>query len=414
MIFLNYQSHLNVILKKFKSCSVVNSDGALLYSRDLGFELLTTTRLVAFQIVKKYLNPKPLDLFVLNDPENGGYQYTKLIFISCLSNNLYIIWDEDYQFIDFKIPPTPLFDQGLKNDFVWQALVNTHPRNKELSHFFNIQKSNIDQIVKLSDLISKLANPKNQVLWLKASQEIFNLQFNSKTHGSMETYYKLPSGQTIKLKLSAEEKQNVRLITIDFTNTNLAAEIHSSSHVVESAIIKKIIDYYQINDFFTQAILDKIKIILPPRSIVSKPHPLGSHNFELQSLCAQLTEYNLVQLNSHTRKSQSAFEFLPYLNFEIRSENLNSHNFISSQLVKLHNFEDFISNKLIEITTMKKNESAHQIAFCVTSDSVSKIIIKNNYSAVSANNQIKLNSVLLPQGVFDLKRHDVVEVSFTN
>ena len=410
MNFLNYQSYLKTLLKNYNSCSLVNAEGALLYSKDSNLELLTTTRLVAFQIVKKYLSPKPHDLFVLNDPENGGYQYSKLLFISCLTTNLFLIWDEDYFYIDFKIPPTPLFDQGAKNDFVWQALVSANKYATELESFFEYQKHKIDQIGKIKSHLDAIANTKNQQIWLKATQEIFSTQFSNKALGNFEASYKVLQNQFIKLNFSAEEKQNLKLITLDFTNTNLATEMHSSSHVVESAMIKKIVDYYQIGEFFTQSILDKIKVILPPRSIVSKPHQTGKNNYEIQSICAQLCEYNMQQLNSHSRKSQMSFEYTNFLNFEIHTETCHTFNLISSQIVLMNNFEQLITKNLIKMKKMKRFEGINHILFTINVDAGMKVNIKNNYYSEKSPNSFKVNNQILLREEIDLKKNDLVEI----
>ncbi|MBC7421348.1 MAG: hypothetical protein H7328_11520 [Bdellovibrio sp.] len=95
-------NQIRQLMWSFKSCSTVNSDGTLLSSNDRTSELLTTTRLVAFQIVKKYLNPQPKDLFFMNDPKNGGYSFLKLIFVAAIDANLFLIWDEPNPLIDFK------------------------------------------------------------------------------------------------------------------------------------------------------------------------------------------------------------------------------------------------------------------------------------------------------------------------
>ncbi len=412
MSFLNYLSHLKVLLKNHKSCSLVNADGALLYSKDQTPELLTTTRLVAFQIVKKYLRPKPHDLFILNDPENGGYQFSKIVFISCLDPNLFLIWDEDYFHLDFKIPPTPLYDEGVKNDFVWQALVSPHKYADELESFFVYHKYQIDQILKQRGPLSYIATQKNQQVWLKATQEIFNIQFNNKAHGSFESQFKLPQGQFIKLKLSAEEKQNLKLITLDFTNTNMANEIHTASHVIESALVKKLIDYYQIGEYFTQAILDKIKIILPPRSIVSKPHAIGEGCFELQMIGSQLCDFNLHQLNSHSRKAHSQFEFSNFLNFEIYNDDCFSQNLISQQSTVFSQFEELITAGLIKIKKMKRAENCSHLVFQVTCDGPLNLKIKNFGETSKTTQFLKLNNAVIPRGTYLLKKEDTVEVVY--
>jgi hypothetical protein len=410
MNFLNYQSQIKILLKNYKSCSLVNADGALLYSKDNSFELLTTTRLVSFQIVKKYLNPKPLDLFILNDPENGGYQYSKIIFISCLNINLFLIWDEDYHFIDFKIPPTPLFDQGSKNEFVWQALISANKFAAELEAFFEYHKYNVDRLVRLKTQIEALAHPKNQLMWLKASQEVFNIQFSSKAHGSAEAYYKFSPSQSIKLKFSAEDRQNLKLITLDFTNTNLATEVYAASHIIESALVKKISDFYKIGEYLTQAVLDKIKVILPPRSIVSKPNATGHYNFELQAICSQICEYNMTQLNSHIRKSQNTFDYSNFLNFEVYNETFHTNSMLSTSGVSLRNFEELICKNLIKMKTMKKADSCYHIVFSVCADANLKLNVKNNYYSEKLNNQLKLNDQLLKRGLVELKNDDLIEI----
>lgn len=410
MIYLNYQFALKNTLKNFRSCSLLTSDGALLFSKDNNPELLTTTRLVAFQIVKKYLNPKTLDLFILNDPENGGFQYSKLIFIACLPSNLFLIWDVDDFTIDFKIPPTPLYDLGVKNDFVWQALVDSNQHATQLKNFFEIQKTLVDNIIKMKSQIDFIASAKNQQLWLKATQEIFSIQFGNKAQGSFEAVHRLSQNQYIKLKISAEERQNLKLITLDFTNTNMANEVYSSSHVIESSIVKRLIDFYQIGDFFTQSILDKIKVILPPRSIVSKSHTTGLFNLELQSICGQLCEYNLQQMNSHVRKSQSSFEYTNFLNFEIHAEDCHTNNIISSQSVLLNNFENLIANNYIVMTKMKRADSVNHLMFNVIGQSGLKVNIKNNYYNEKSQNVVKVNEEILQRGQFSLSKGDCVEI----
>lgn len=410
MNFLNYQSHLKVLLNNYRSCSLVNGDGQLLYSKDNNPEVLTTTRLVAFQIIKKYLNPRPKDLFILNDPENGGYEYSKLIFLTCLNSNLYLIWDDNNYRIDFKIPPTPLFEAGVRNDFIWNALIKANKHADELESYFNNQKEMIDRILKLDDQLKNISDPKKQQSWLKAANEAFLIQFDSKAHGSVESYHALTKNHIIKLKVSAEEKQNLKLITLDFTNTNLANNIYAASHVIESALVKKITDFYQIEGFLCQSILDKIKIVLPPRSIVSKAHPTGEFNYELQSICSQLCEHNLKQLNSNTRKQHARFEYNGHLNFELQSENTISNNFFSSQTVLLNEFDKLITNNLIKVIKMSRTDNTNHLVFEVVGRSEMKVFIKNNYYNEKSDNVFKLNNKVIERGHYPLSAKDVVEI----
>lgn len=409
MTYLNYQTSAKVLLNMYRSCSLVNSDGNLLISKDEAHEHLTTTRLVAFQIVKKYLNPKPQDLFVLNDPENGGYQYSKLIFITCLHPNLFLIWDEDNYSVKFKIPPTPLYDQNTKNDFVWQALAAAHPDADKFKLYLDEQKHRVDKILKQKNIIENLAQIKNQQIWLKATQDVFNIQFSVKANGSTEAYHKFSGNQSVKLKLLIEEKQNLKLITLDFTNTNLATNLHAASHIIESTLVKKIIDFYQINDFFSQSVLDKIKIILPPRSIVSKPHASGQFNSLLQNLTAQLVNHNLISLNSHSRKNHLRFEYCPQISFEVFNDSFFSQNLFSDEQILQKNFEQLIEANLIELTKMRRLDSICNMQFTVC-DSSLKLKINCCPEKTDERRFIAINGSTADTGLLNLNPQDVVEI----
>lgn len=411
--FTTYQSVLKTLLKNHKSCSLISQDGQLLYSKDSGLQTLTTTRLVAFQIIKKYLSPKPLDFFILNDPENGGYTQAKIIFVTCLANGLFLIWDDDTPLVNFKIPPTPLFDQGKKNEFVWQALLGACSYPAELEVFLEYHRFAIDRINHLKDALSTLANTKYQNQWLKASDAVFASQFDSKAHGTYEAQHAIAQGGHIRMKFTAEEKQNLRLITLDFTNTQTASATHAASHVIESALLKKICDFYQLSDFFTQSVIDKIKIILPPKSIVSKPHSMGEHNFELQCIAAQMCDFNLVQLNSHSRRPQTQFDYLNFLLFEIsapeQASTAFSTLFLSPQHSYLQNFESLVEQKLIRPKKMRKHEAHTNLSFEVTTDNL-QLDVKNNYSCNKSVFSIRLNQQVLAKGPHRLKLNDIVDI----
>lgn len=407
--YLEYKTKSKIILQKYSSCSLVNADGTLLYSKDLGLDLLITTRLVAFQIVKKYLNPKPLDIFILNDPENGGFQYAKLIYIACLTPNLFLVWDENDGSIDFKIPPTPLYENGKKNEFVWQALVSTHKHSDQFKCRLELQKKQIDHILIQKQIVSDLELPKNQNIWLKASQEVFNLQFSNKTTGSIESYFKLHNNQLIKLNLKIEEKQNVRLITLDFTNTNLARDISAASHVVESALIKEIVEFYNLTEFFSQSVLDKIKTILPPRSIVSKSHPQGLNNFEIQMICKQLCHYNLIQLNNHSRKAHAQFRLNPFISFHLYNENIHSRNLLTEQYILLDNFENLIESKCIDLKKMRKQDNRCELSFSVSTRSNIEIRIDSLHQNTDEKSFL-LNGQPLTEKITRLNSGDLIEI----
>lgn len=410
MNFLQYKSSVEIFLQDYASCSLINADGALLYSKDNSVDKLTTTRLVSFQIVKKYLNPQPSDIFVLNDPENGGYQQTKLIFISCITQNLYLIWDEDYASIDYKIPPTPLYDQGKKNEFVWQALVAANKHPEDFDNFLEYQKHRFDKAKDCNQLTDSLTSPKNQQQWLKASQRVFDILFSNKAHGSYEAQHRLNSGASIKLKFSAEEKQNLKTLIIDFTNTQICSKIHAASHVIESALVKKIIDFYGFNEFFTQSILDKIRVLLPPKSIVSKSHPTGSSNYELQAVCSQMCEYNLLNLNSHQRKNAAPFVLSPFLGFDIYSDSHQSRNFLTSGLTCFQSFEELADKQLIQLESIKKSDQLNYLAFQVRDSNGITIRINNHYVYDKSTYAVMVNKSELNKGSATLAQNDRVEV----
>lgn len=409
---LKMKTQFELLTKFFKSCSVVNADGTLLCSKDHGPHYLTTTRLVAFQIVKKYLQPQPLDFFVLNDPENGGFQFTKLVFIAALDSNLFLIWDENFDAIDFKIPPTPLFDKGVRNEFVWKALIENRPYSPELELFIKHQKNRADALVQMPQLLNCVSQIKNQQEWLKVSQEVFNVLFNTKAQSSGEAYFKMAPTQMIKLKLTVEERQNVKMFVLDLTNTNLASDFHSASHVFESAAIKKIIDFYGWAEFFSQSILDKIKIILPPRSIVSKPHAEGLHNISIQAIAGQLCEHLLTQFNNPARRSHTGFQYSNFLSFKVQSGNSYYNNLITKQCATIECVEALANLHKIEVKSMRRLENRSHILFEVKSNEDLTLIIQNKYDIENSDIKFKVNGKPQPHGTHKLVKNDAVEITW--
>ncbi len=407
-----YQSYLIQLTQHLSSFSIVNSDGQLLFSKDTQLECLSTSRLVSFQIVKKYLKPKPLDLIILNDPENGGFGLTKIIFVACLSENLNLIWHEDLGVVDFKIPPTPLFEGNQKNSFVWSALVDNHPDSALLKTFFERQKSKLDSILSQKTYVQAISLAKNQTTWLKASQEIFENQFSNKALGSSECSYKTSGQQLIKLKLIVEEKQNIRLLTLDFTNTNIATDYSAASHVVESGLIQKIIQFYQIENFFSQAVLDKIKIILPPKSIVSKATSRGECNHEIQSICSQLCLFNLNLLNSQARKINLAFEASTELKFDlIFNQQIYPFSF-DSKGVSLEGFESLLSKNQIGLIECYRGDQNIHLKFEVVDLSSSKLQIKSKLFPEGKEWCLKINNQIPSGRKIQLQQKDQIQIDW--
>lgn len=407
-----YQNQLQQLMQTFQSCSIVNAEGALLASNDQRTEILTTTRLVVFQIVKKYLNPQPKDLFVMNDPENGGYGLSKLIFVTAIDPNLFIIWDEDCYLIDFKIPPTPLYDKAKRNEFVWKALVDSHENAAQLTFFFEAQKNRIEVLAEQSSLIKSLAQSKQQALWLKATQEIFENQFSSKAMGSFECQYKTPTEQFIKLKFTSEERQNIKLISLDFTNSSLATTYHAASHVIESGLVQKLIQYYQVEKYLTQSILDKIKIILPPKSIASKAHGTGRYNHELQTACSQLCQHNLTQLNSQIRKGAAPFEIDSELWIELQAKSQNFKMNFHQKHISLPCIEGLVREKAIEVTKMQKTEHGFHVRFQILEPRFDVLKITTKLGCLKNTDNVKVNEHVIASGDHPLKVGDTVSVKW--
>jgi hypothetical protein len=407
-----FNTTLKQLTLSFNSFSIVSHEGQLLGSQDMTTQYLTTTRLVAFQIVKKYLNPHVGDLFILNDPENGGFGLTQIIFVAALSENLFIIWDQELSLIDFKIPPTPLFEKNKINAFVWTALVESHPQANRLKEFFETAKAQLDLVMSQKDLIQTLSTTKNQVQWLKASQEMFEHQFSSKALGSAESTYKFKNNQLVKLKLSIEEKQNVRLITLDFTHTSPATDYFAASHVVESGLIQKMIQFYQIEDYFSQVVLDKIKIILPPKSIVSKAHSSGEYNLEIQSICQQLFTFNLSQMNSQTRKINSVFELAPELKFDFLSNLIRVPLHLDQKIAALDQLQILLNSGQLKALHLSRHDSVLKIQLLVQGSETLQIKVKSFLLTESKDFSFKINHKSLTERMVALKENDIVDLEW--
>lgn len=404
----NFQNLAQQLTRLRRSFSLVNGEGQLLFSKDSRLECLTTSRLVAFQIVKKYLKPKPLDLIILNDPENGGFSLTKIIFIACLNENLHLVWDEDLSLLDFKIPPTPLYENNQKNSFVWNALVDNHAESLVFKNFFESEKAKLDSLLSQKEHIQQLSNLKNQNMWLKASQEIFDIQMGNKAFGNAECSYRTSAQQLIKLHLTTEEKQSIKLITLDFTNTSIATNFSAASHVVESGLIQKIIQFYQIENFFSQAVLDKI--ILPPKSIVSKAHPRGEWNYEIQSICSQMCTFNLTQLNSQARKSNLQFEVAPELKLDLVCAEATHPMSFDPKSIMLEHFEKLLMQNQIRLLQCQRGEQSIQLKFEVTDSARPALWVKSKLFTENKDFIFKINNQTPTERKLTLHPQDQVQI----
>ncbi len=408
-----YQNILIQLSSQLRAFSLVNKEGQLLYSKDQGKKFLTTSRLVAYQIIQKYLQPKIKDLFVLNDPENGGFHFSQLIFVAALHENLFLIWNQENNLIDFKIPAIPLYEKGVKNDFVWKALIESHTHSAVLSDFFANEFLRLSRLHLQKKQVEILSLPRYQTTWLKATQEIFEMQLANKAYGSFETSYKHTGNEFIKLKLSAEEKQNIKMITLDFNSTSSAtADFHAASHVVESGLIQNIIQFYQIENYCSQSVLDKIKIILPPKSVVSKAHPKGEWNSEIQSICSQLCEHNLLQLNSQKRKTISNFSLGDELQFELKSSQKNYVFQFSQENIDLTDFEQLIQTQQVDILQIQRLDQHILLHFKLKPKFKLQLKISSRTQSQSEDFYFKINKAAFQEREIELKAQEEIEIKW--
>ena len=336
MTFHKTHDFVKLLLSPFQSSSLITDEGKLLGSADAGELQSLTSRLVVFQIVKKYLNPQIGDLIILNDPDNGGLNYQNLFFTTRLTERLYLVFVKEISVIQFKIPPTPLFEKGTKNKTIWPFLVEQHPQAALLSIFFEAHWNQVAALKKMQSALTELSIVKNQMTYLKVIQTIFDRQFGNKAMGQNEIVCKLTATEFVKLKLSIDEKQSQRTISADFSQCSVAQKISAASHIIESCLIKALADHYDMTEFISQPLLDRIRLSLPPQSIVSKAHPLGSYNLLLQKIVSEQVAYLLSNLSRQT-KTAAAFKLIPEFKIALK---INHHLHMISGNSKRLQFSD--------------------------------------------------------------------------
>ncbi len=317
MNFHETQNFFKLVLNPFNSGSLITEDGKLLASCDQHHLQSTTSRLVVFQIMKKYLNPQIGDLFILNDPENGGLNYQNIFFTTRLTEKLYLVFVQESRAVGFKIPPTPLFEKSFKNKTIWPFLVEQQPEAPALSDFFETQWNRVQQLKKLDVFLQDISLIKNQQAYFKIVQQIFERQFGHKSLGQSELVYKITETDSVKLKLAIDEKQNQRTIYADFSQSSGPVRYSAASHIIESCLIKAFADHYGMTDVLSQPLLDRIRLTLPPQSIVSKAHPQGAHNLLLQKIVAEQVTYLLTNLAASAKKT-AAFKLAPEFRLDLK------------------------------------------------------------------------------------------------
>lgn len=349
-----------LLVKTFESASLITADGKLIASTDQGQLISTTSRLVIFQIVKKYLQPHVGDLIIVNDPENGGLDFRHIFIVTRLTDHLYMVFVRSTPFIDFKIPPTPLFEKGVRNKLIWSLLVEPNPNREQLTAFFEHALHKVKSIQNLKKELSLLSDPKNQAHLFKVFQQIFEVKFNNQALGFVETIYKLSASEQIKMKLSIEEKQNQRSIILDFSQTSPAGEISAASHVVESMLIYKLAAFYKMTSLICQPFLDQIRMSLPPKSIVSKAKPTGSKNLYMQKIIGENLSFLFENLSLKSNKKIPVLELPLEAKLNITVDSDIYHVEADSKKFQFHGLDRLIqSKKLIPLKLSYLDNKIH-------------------------------------------------------
>ncbi|MES2801843.1 MAG: hypothetical protein V4654_05080 [Bdellovibrionota bacterium] len=393
-----FQSFLN----HFKNASLVNLNGELLFSRDSELCSTTTSRLVSYQIVKKYLKLNPGDIFITNDPENGGYSYSKVFFISALTENLFLIWSDDISQVQFKIPLSPLVEAHKKNGMLWSAMIDPHPQKVVLSRFFEDQIEHYTSCFRATPYLDFLSEPDFQQIWFKTCKDEFERQFDLRAQGQGDLSLKYHD-KLIKMGLGIEEKQNQRTITIDFSNTQFAEKMCAASHVIESAMIQEFVYHYKLHQFLSQPILNQIKLMMPPKSVVSKAHTTGEHNFELQGVIRQMLKHLLLQLISNKKGEKFALKSEAQLNF-VADSNVRA-GFLLNESFSLEDLTQFFKP-----TTMSMKENNYHGEYVVKGAGLT-LDTFYLYSEFDHNKRfIKINQKSIKSGRHQLKENDQLSI----
>jgi len=385
-------------LQNFENASLVNLNGDLLYSKDTSFEPTTTSRLVVYQIVKRYLQLNPGDIFITNDPENGGFNFQKVFFISCLTPNLFLIWCHNFGEVDFKIPLSPLLESHQKNKMLWSALIDAQPERVKFNDFFEMQIAIYSSCFRATPFLTFLSEPDFQNIWFTTCKAEYDRQFDLKASGHSEMSLKFFE-KLIKTQLIIEEKQNQKSILLDFSNTQLATHESVASHIVESVLIQEIVYFYNLGLFLSQPILNQIKLILPPKSIISKAHPTGLYNFEFQALFKQ-SIHHLFNVLNNSKKSDPKFnlknEAILYF-----SEFKKIGFYLDKSIMIQDLSEHFI------ITKQRQFENTYYGEYKLIDNKATAILRMLNQP--TSNRHFHLNGQKLESGEHQLKKDDVIE-----
>ena len=401
---------LGTFLSGFGNSSLFTGKGDLLFSQDPDPLKTTTSRLVCFQLVKKYLNLQPQSAVICNDPQNGGTDLQRLFLIYCINENLYVVWDQTCPWLDLKIPPTPWLDKGQENTAILSALFSATKNGDQLRAFFNIQLLRTMNFKKSTELTQLFSSEKFQKDWFKICSQLLSDKLKLRAEGEIQKSVSYKNN-TFKIRTLITEKQQLIPITIDFSGSSLAQDVCASTHIVESGLLVELIKFYGLEGYLCQPLLNAMKLILPPKSVVAKFHPEGLYNFELQKLSRQLIKQCLVEINSFQKK-------------ELKKKSLYSTYFFTSRLIQATTNEkesfqnNYFSNSRVQMSDghfkfekMQNKDKGFSCTFKPTQD------LELSFRGITATEDqdvrcFKLNDKIMMTANFTLTPKDTIKIEW--
>ena len=402
---------LGTFLNGFGNSSLFTGKGDLLFSQDPDPLKTTTSRLVCFQLVKKYLNLQPQSAVICNDPQNGGTDLHRLFFIYCINENLYLVWDQTCPWLDLKIPPTPWLEKGNENSFILNALFSASKNSEQLKAFFSSQLRRTLNFKKSTDMIELFSSEKYQKDWFKICSQLLSDKLKLRAEGDIQKSIQYKNS-TFKIRILITEKTQLVPITIDFSGTSIAQEISAATHIVESGLLVELIKYYGLEGYLCQPLLNSMKLILPPKSVVAKSHPEGLYNFELQKLSRQLIKQCLIETNSFQKK-------------EVKKKSLYSTYFFTTKLSNASPASatevfqnNYFSNSRVQMSDTHFNfikmQNKDKGYSCTFRPKQSIELFFRGITSVDDQEVrcFKLNDKLMTTGNFTLSPDDVVQIDW--
>lgn len=336
-------------LSHFLNASLVNIKGELLFSKDSATFKTTTSRLVLFQICKKYFTLQPGDIYICNDPQSGGTALHRLYFIGCLNPNLFVIWDNEFLNLNIKIPPTPIVEKKLINQMILSALISALPGQTYFESFLKAEFHHFTSLFKLQSYIDLISSEKYQKNWFKTCEDIFKLHFELKALGQTEFSHTYKDIQ-FRFNLDITEKQEQKQIKIDFSglkkSVGINTDFSAASHVVESGLMIEISKFYNIEKYLSQSVLDHIKLLLPPKSTLSTTHSTGDYNFEIQKMTRQFIRHALTLINTPGKAQPKKLSLYSTYLMHISKGDLFTQVYLSNSRIQFNTFDFFKPHQL--------------------------------------------------------------------